>query len=73
MSDVSDGHFYPRCSVKPQQQTPEKHTQIEKKKSGKQRDKECFPEAVQEKLHGVTARTQMIKVSKYSQVSALSL
>lgn len=69
MSDVSDGHFYPRCSVKPQQQTPEKHTQIEK--SGKQRDKDCFPEAVQEKLHGVTARTQMIK--EYSQVSALSL
>lgn len=71
MSDVSDGHFYPRCSVKPQQQMPEKHTQIGK--SGKQRDKECFPEAAEEKLHGVTARTQMIKVSKYSQVSALSL
>lgn len=50
-----------------------KNTRRLKKKSGKQRDKECFPEAVQEKLHGVTARTQMIKVSKYSQVSALSL
>lgn len=72
MSDVADGHFYPRCSVKPQQQTPEKHKQIEKKVANK-KIKSVFQRPCRKKLHGVTAGTQMIKVSKYSQVSALSL